>query len=704
MSKKPKNQITSRTAGLAIGMNTNRDTDSSARLYMLGKNQGKAAVIWGSTNRKYSSGDEQEYARTARKVQALSDIEVEQVLFVRDIQNTKEPSMWGSYYVIVKDLETGMYDLIEMPKFNTQNMDLGFEYHYDKDLMRQLEKGAKFRKGTVFATSARITESNEWCPGVETKVAAMSHCYTEEDAVYIFEHYAKKIGVTFKRTHDWQWNEEEWVPLNLYSDDPDNPQPFPLPGQKVRADGIVMGFRRKDPDAAMCGLTKHALMIPDSTYDTLFHSSPNCVVADIKVETERYKNLSNNKRAEKRSQPHTRMLERMEEEQNAFANAIVSWYKNKQRQYIDKKPPLSRELWNFICFNGAGAITRDFTSPTSNGKFTKIKRKMGNIQLKDWRVQVHLREDVEGQVRFKNTGMDGNKSVIMKILPSKCAPVDEHGTMADMVVGNTPGYRRQIFNSFMELDINFVNIHIYPEIKKAFEAKNFERAWNLARDFYETVSPDQGAMVDQFNAEERMQHLEWIMKDENEFSALGNNTGDVKGVKIIERLADKYPHIQPTPVTWINEYDIEVTSRRPIMISSVYYIMLDKFGDDISCQSTPRLNIFGLPTSLSKHERARDFYRATLNRNVGETEGRLFINQKGGAAAVRVLALANSAELLEESVKRLIRCENPFLIPRLVMPGEEKKNHSLQVIDNMLSDFGLGFRKENENDTITRVR
>lgn len=697
------NQVKTNTAGLAIGMNTNRVTNSSARLYMLGKNQGKAAVIWGSTNRKYSSGDEQEYARTARKVETLSDVEVEEVLFVKDILNDKVPSMWGNYYVIVKDLETGFYDVIEMPKFNAQNMDLGFEYHYDKDLMRQVTKGAKFRKGTVFATSSRITESNEWCPGVETKVAAMSHSNTEEDAVYIFEHYARKIGVTFKRTHDFQWNEDEYVMLNLYGTINEH-QGFPLSGEKVRADGIVMGFRRKDTDSAMVGLTKSALMTPDPIYDVLFYSSPNCVVADIKVETERYKNLSNNKRAEKRSQPHTLLLEKLEEEQNSFANSIVTWYRSKQRQYIDKKPPISNELWNLICFNGLGAITRDFTTPTSNGKFTKIKRKLGHIQLKDWRIQVNLREDVEGQVRFKNTGMDGNKSVIMKILPSECAPVDDHGVMADMVVGNTPGYRRQIFNSFMELDINFVNIHLYPEIKKAYDNKDFAKAWKIARDFYETVSPDQGAMADQFNTDERMAHLDWIMKDENEFSALGNNSGDIQGIEIIKRLADKYPHIQPTPVTYLNEFGVKIRTRRPIVISSVYYIMLDKFGDDISCQSTPKLNIFGLPTSLSKHERARDFYRATLNRNVGETEGRLFINQKGGAAAVRVLALANSAELLEEGVRRLIRADNPFTIPRLVLPGEERKNHSLQVIDNMLSDFGLILRKEREDDKTTRVR
>lgn len=697
-----KNQVRANTAGIGIGMNTNKVTNSAARLYMLGKNQGKAAVIWGSTARKYISGDEQQYAKTARKIQTLSDVEVEEVLFVKDIVNDKEPTVGGTYYVIVKDLETGFYDLIEMPKYHTQNMELGFEFHYDLDLLRKVKKGAKFRKGTVFATSARITKSNEWCPGVETKVAAMSHVYTEEDAVVIFEHYAKKIGVTFNRFHEWQWEEDKWIPLNLYGD-VNNYQPFPLPGQKVRADGVVMGFRRKDDAGSMTGLTKKALMEPDPTYDKLFHSSPNCVVSDIIVETERYKNSANNRKAEKRTQPHTLILERLEEEQNAFANSIVSWYKSKQREYIDRKPPLTDELWNFICFQGAASITRDFTSG-GEPRINKTKRKLANIKLSDWRIRISLREDVEGKTRFKNTGMDGNKSVIMKVLPSHMAPVDDHGVMADMIAGNTPGYRRQIFGSFMELDINFINIHLYPKIKKLYEEGKYDDAWQTAYEFYDTVSPEHGEMALEFSPQERRKHLDWIMEDENEFSSLGSSEGDIQGIKIIERLFDKYPEIQPTPVTYENEFGEKIRTRHPIVISSIYYLMLDKFGDDISCQSMPKLNIFGLPTTLAKHERANDFYRAVLNRNMGETEGRLFVNQKGGASAVRAVALANSGALLEEAVRRLIRAENPFLIDRLVKPGEEQKNTSLQVINNMLGDIGLKIRREREEDKVERIR
>lgn len=691
------NQVTTRTKGVSVGMNSNRECASPSRCYMLGKNLGKAAVIHGNTNRKFPSGEEAEYARTARKIETLSDVQIEGIFSVKDIQNTSEPMEWGNVYLIVKDIETGYYDLIEMTKFNAQNMDLGFEYRYDQDLLRNIKVDARFKKGTVFASSARITDSNEWCPGVETRVAPMSHVYTEEDAVVIFESYAKKIGVTFSRNHEHQWNEEDWVPLNLYGTI-DHPQPFPLSGESVRHDGIVMGFRRKDQMAALAGLSKKALMNPDPVYDVLFYSTPGCTVADIEVQTERYKNQSNNRKAEKATQPHTLILEKIEESYNTFYNDVLRWFQRKSYQYSGNVP-LTDHLWNFI-IRCKGGVTRDFHTPGANGKFHKVKRKIYNIPLKDWRVVIKLKENVEGKVRFKNTGMDGNKSVIMKILPDEMAPVDDYGNRAEMIVGNTPAFRRQILSSLIEQDVNFINIHLWPKIKAAKEAGNYKEAWDIAYKFYDTVNPSFAELAESLSAEDRMNHIDWITKDENEFCVKGSSGTDIVGMKIVDRVEKAYPEIKPTPVTYINEYGETKRTRYPIGITSIYYIMLDKFGDDISCQSMPKLNIFGLPTSLSKHERAREFYRATLNRNVGETEGRLFINQKGGAAAVRALSLANGPKNLDRAVKRILRSPNPFLIEQLVLPGEEKDNHSMQVINNIMSDFGVRLRKETDSDIV----
>lgn len=691
------NQVKSGTAGVAVGMNANRACTSPSRLYMLGKNQGKAAVIWNSTPRRLTSGDEQEYGHTARKIEALTDIAIEDVFFVKDINNDREPTMWGTVYAIVKDLETGKYDLIEMSKFNTQNMELGFEYKYKEGLLREIEKGKHFRGGTVFGTSARISESGEWCPGIETLVAAMSHRDTEEDAVLISQSYARKIGVTFAREHKYSWNEEEYVMLNLYGTK-DHHQGFPFSGEAVRGDGIVMGFRKKDMGNALHSLSKEALMEPDPMYDVLFYSNPGCVVADIKVETERYKNQANNRKAEKITQPHTVCLERVEEAHNDFYNQVLRWFNAKSRQY-DGGVPLSPALWNFI-ITCQGGITKDFSNPHAQGRFHKVKRKMGNIGLKDWRIVIRLREDVEGKVRFKNTGMDGNKSVIMKILPDEMMPLDGHGIRAEMIAGNTPAFRRQILGTLIELDVNFVNIHVYPLIIGMLNKGNRKGAWEEALKFYETVNPEFGAIMGTFNPDEINAHLDWISKSPYEFSVEGSSNSEYVGIQVIERLVERYSHIKPTPVTYLSEYGDIITSRHPIVISSLYYIMLDKFGDDMSCQATPKLNIFGLPTSLSKDERAREFHRAVLNRNVGETEGRLFINQKGGVSAVRTLALGNSPMLLEKAVKRIIRADNPFLIHHLVRPGEERQNHALQVMKNMMSDFGSRLRRERPDDLV----
>lgn len=693
---KRKNQLTPVTSGVGVGMNIQRGSVSPSRLYMLGKNTSKAAVINNPTPRKIISGDEQEYARTSRKVKIDCDAVVEEIFFVKDPLNNTEPTYWGGYYVIFRSLEDGSYFLLEMPKFHTQNADLGFEYHYKKDLMRKLQRGAKFNAGDVFAESSRISSQGEWCPGIQAKVALFSDHDCEEDAIKISDEFARKVGVCFERTYDHQWNEDEWVLLNLYGDE-NNHQGFPLPGEPVREDGILFGLRRKDSRNALVALTKKALMRPDETYDKLYWAKPGAVVADIRVETDRYKNQANNKRAFKRSHPHTRHLELYESSYNSFYNAVLNWYMTKRREIPNGTLlPIQGSLWNLI-LRAQGQITVDYLNQGAR-RYNNVKRKFQNIPLKDWRLIIKLKHEVDAKTRFKMTGLHGNKSTIGKIVPVAEMPIDDHGIRADIVAGNFPDFRRQIFSSLIEADVNFVNMHIHPDIKKAVLEGDYQTAWTIATDFYETVSPVYRSIIDTLEPDERIEHLKLIALDENEFSFYPDP--EVTGIDIIQRLDEKYGHIKPTPVTYINSFGDTVRTINPVPITSIYYLMLDKFGDDISSQSTPKLNIFGLPTSLSKDERARNFYRAQVNRNVGATEGRLFLNQSGGALASQQLVLGNSPDAIDMAVRRLMRAENPFLIPRLVYPGEEIKNYSLGLIRSILSDYGLKLRKECQEDIL----
>ena len=690
------NETKSTTQGVAINMNIMPQGISPSRLYMLGKNQGKAAVIHNPTPRLIITGDEQEYAHTARKVEMETDGVVEAIFYVKDPLNESSPLFWGSYHVIFKSLEDESYFLLEMPKFHNQNTELGFEFHYDKQMMRRLSVGARFNKGEVFGQSSRISEQGEWCPGIEAKVAAMSDTMCEEDSIKISRSFAKRVGVTFNRSINYQWNESEYIPLNLYGTIND-PQPFPLPGQEIRKDNIVMGFRRKNVDDALVTLTKKALMEPDDLYDILFYAKPGSVVADIKVETDRYKNQANNKKAHKRTQPHTRHLEMYESSYNRFYNDVVRWYETKKTEYgRDGKVPIDKSLWNFILY-AYGQRTVDHIN--SNAQYVRVKRKFQNILLKDWRIVINLKQDVSAKVRFKMTGMHGNKSTIGEIVEDENMPIDDYGIRADIVAANFPDFRRQIFSDLVELDTNFINIRIYKTIKDLVQKGEYQEAWDKALYFYDTVAPDFAKMVREFETdEEKIEHLKHISKSEYEFSVCFLSDSQISGLDIAENIHNRYPDIKPTPVTYVDRFGEKVRSKNPILISSAYYVMLDKFGDDISSQSTPKLNIFGLPTSLSKEERNRNFYRAHVNRNMGATEGRLSINQSGGAFTTKALVLGNSPEMLETAVDRIIRAENPFQIEQLVYPGEERKNYSLMLIKSILGDFGLRLKRAEQNN------
>lgn len=686
-------QLTSTTNGVGVGMNVARQFVAPARLYMVGKNQGKAAVINHPTPRKINSGDEQEYARTARKIEITVPSEVEAIFYVKDPMSDGKELFWGTHYVIMRSLEDGTYYLLTMPKFFTQNTELGFEFHYDKKLMKRLVKGEWFKAGTVFGTSARITDQGEWVPGIEARVAPMSDCDCEEDAIKISESFAKKVGVVFERSFEKSWFENEWILLNLYGTE-DNHQGFPLCGECVREDGILFGLRRKDSNNALVTLTKKGLMKPDGAYDKLFYAPPGAVVTDIKVETERYKNQANNRKAGKPTTPHTELLERYERNFNTFYNNVISWYTRKKSEHRNSLVPCSPELFNFI-LQARGQITVD-TSIKRDNSYNMVKRKFKYIPQKDWRLIIKVKEEVSAKVRHKMTGVHGNKATIGKVVPDARMPIDDYGNRAEIVVSNFPDFRRQIFGSLIELDVNFANIHIHPDVKRAVEDGNYSRAWDIVTKFYETVSPAFSEVVQLLTADERIEHVQKIAKDENEFSL--ELDSDVSGIDMIKSVAKQYEHIKPTPVTYINARGKTIRTLNPVPITSAYYMMLDKHGDDISSQSTPRFNIFGVPTSFDKEDKARNFYRAKLNRNVGVVEGRLMINQYGGAFTVAQVTLGNSPEAINNAVRRIMRSDNPFNIPRMVYPGEEINNFSLGYIKSVLSDTGIILRKECEDD------
>lgn len=242
------NQIHPAVVGVSNNLILFPWSSSAGRLYMAGNMIPKSVVTDGCTERMMITGFEYQYGETARKVIAPANMMVEECFYVQSLVQGKDTDDWSPVYVVFKNDEKNAYDVLELPRYNTQNTYVGFEYVYDKEMLRKLfrnnGKGATFPKGAVFGWSPRISENGEWQFAMSTRVAAFSDYRTEEDGVIMTRSFAERSRCMFKHDREFDWNEEEWIPLMLYGTD-ENPQPFPEAGDTLREDGIVMGFRRR---------------------------------------------------------------------------------------------------------------------------------------------------------------------------------------------------------------------------------------------------------------------------------------------------------------------------------------------------------------------------------------------------------------------------------------------------------------------------
>jgi len=660
-------------------------------MYMIGNMVPKAVHTNGASERKIITGYEYQYAEAARRIEAPSHMVVEEVFYVRSTdvssENPELTDKWHSIFVLFKNDEKNKYDILEIPRYNMQNTYVGFEYVPNKPVMSKLVKGAFFPKGTWFAKSPRVSSSGEWMFGTDLKVAPASFGATEEDGIVITDVCAhEKLRCVFKHERNFSWNEDEWVPLMLYGD-----RPFPESGERIRDDGLVMGFRRRITENALVSLTKKALTRPDWKRDILFRASPNAEVMAVDVLSDRMKNRSNNRSTEYIAQPHNKLLEIYEKKQNEMWNDVLRWYNSKIAANRGNDIDITDALANFIN-NAYGNYTVN-----QNGRINPLSRGIKRNKLKDWNIFITLREIVPGRTKFKMSGINADKGVIVKVIPQHEAPMYDDGTYADIIINNNPAFRRQIYSMLMEQSINFININIHKEVKAAVKAKDYDLAYSKLMLFFETGFPEYAEIVkNSITDKEVMQEfVEHVAK--TQISVQVRSDTKLYGADIIKELRKVYSY-KPEHITFTDSLGERVRSINPVLITNQHFMLLDKFGTDMSAQALPVSNPFGMPAKLNDTNKYASFIRDIWNRNSGETEARLRVSQVGPTEVVKQLAMAYSPELRDLMTMRLIRAHDSFNIDQIVKPHEYGYNRAIRMSSGMLSDSGHTLRHERPSD------
>lgn len=665
---------------------------SPTRMYMVGNMIPKSVDTNGRSERKIITGAEYQYAKGARRIEAPSNMIIEEVFYVHSPNVSGEVTdKWSEMWLLFKNDELNAYDILVLPKYNTQNTYIGFEYVYDETIMARIEKGARFPKGTIFGKSPRISKSGEWMFGTDLIVCTGSFHFNEEDGIAITDWAAtEKLKCMFKHTRGFSWNEDEYVPLLINGTD-ENPKPLPESGERIRPDGIVMGFRKRNSRTALTTLTKKALRTPDLNHDILFHAPINSEVMAVEVLSERMKDRSNNRSTDYVEQTHTKQMDRYERRQNDMWNSVIRWYNTRLSANAGNDLPLSNQLDTFIRLAFAN-YTR-----SSLGKVNTLFRGNKRVKLKDWNVTILLREMVPGRVKFKMTGMNGDKGVIVKIIPRHMAPRYADGTICDVIINNVPAFRRQIFSMLLEQSVNFINMHIHREVVALRKVGNYEEAFAKLLQFFDTGFPEFGELVRDtvFEPQTIIEYVDHVAKTQISVQVVSNTK--LYGVAIIRALREIYSY-KPERILFTDSLGEEVMSDNPVLITHQHFMLLDKFGTDMSAQSLPLANPFGMPTKPNDVHKYGDFLQNKPNRNKGETEARLSNSQSGPQEINKNLALANSPELRTRANRRIIRADDPFNIDQIIKPEEYQFNSAVAMAASMLSDSGYALRREVASD------
>jgi len=249
----------------------------------------------------------------------------------------------------------------------------------------------------------------------------------------------------------------------------------------------------------------------------------------------------------------------------------------------------------------------------------------------------------------------------------------------------------------LEQGVNFINMNLHKEIKQHYKDGEIETAYAKLLQFFDTGFPEYGELVRDviLNKEDEFEFVEYVAK--NQISVHERSDTKLYGVGIIRALREVYSY-KPQKIIFTDSLGEEVESTNPVLITHQHFMLLDKFGTDMSAQSLPLSNPFGMPAKPNDTYKYSSFLKDTWNRNCGETEGRLRLSQSGAKEVNKQMAMAYSPELRIKITRRIIRADDPFDIDQIVKEDEYSFNKAIQMSTSMLSDSGYTLRHELDSD------
>lgn len=665
--------------------------NSASRLTMFTSSHlGQTLVVEDSDIRRSLTGTESEFGKYTFSIKFPCDANIIKV--IRKYRpsigkgSVSENPLTLIIYENIETKEVGMLEVLDnsLSKDNKHQY-YGFKYK-PTDLVAKLQKDTHVPKGTVVADSPNIDPHGNYKYGVETNVAFMSVPGTIEDGVVVSRSYLNRIKTKGFEKRIASWGSKVY-PLNLYGDS-ENYKPFPEIGDKIREDGLLFALRTYDELLSPVEMSALALDQPDYIFDKLIYGVPGATVVDIGVQH----NTSMNN-------PPT--PSGMEEQAKKYYDNEVNFHKSiievydelykVRRKDLSITPEFHRQVVESLAYVGMENIPE---IRRMSGRQTLLKRKVDKkyrtSDIDDWMVTVQFEYTVVPDIGFKLSSAYGGKGVICQIVESDSdMPTDKDGNIAEIIFDSDSIIKRMNLGVLYEQYVNATSRDISKQVRymvKDRTPSNYKEAWALVKSYYEIISPK---MVDLLESPEYTKsmddHIDNIVK--NGIYLWLPTDNPIDSVEAIKKLRETFK-ICLDKVTYEG-----VLTEKPVLIGSIYILLLEKTANDWSAVGSSKLQHFGIPAKITQADKYSSPGRNSPIRILGESEVRLMNATVGSDVVADLLDQSNSPATHKAIVDAILKSDKPTgeysLLDRKKIPVGNARG--LQFVKHVAECGGVKF-------------
>jgi len=289
-------------------------------------------------------------------------------------------------------------------------------------------------------------------------------------------------------------------------------------------------------------------------------------------------------------------------------------------------------------------------------------------------------------------------------------PVDENGNRADVVIYGGSTVKRMNIGRMYEQFLNAASRDLTHRLRRecGLDAKLkptqyqiaqlngqpiIDWCWEKLLGYYHIVTPLQYdmLMVDNEDPNARFRHVSSVLKDGIYLYFPPDNPVNNLEMVMAVRDSEYCPHYGP--VTYRDNAGRMVTTSGPVLIGSLYMIMLEKTGEDWSGAASVKTQHFGVPAKLSNYDKQTSPGRQAPVRGLGESETRLFTTTVGPQATMELLDQSNNPDSHRMATETILKSTFPTNIDRAVDRQKVPLGHSRPVsfVNHLMACRGIKF-------------